>query len=488
MVRISIEGAQFLFGDGDILGSDGSIGTETFRRQKAIQPRHILFIENEGESFFMILRNVPGASVFDGVPIVHGTRQKIISRHTLRLEALELKIERVSEAEKNAPVAESQPAGPASDSRPIGKDLGLLELIVDNIDDLIAVVDVQGARIWNNTAYARVLGYSVATLVGSDSLIEVHPEDLPIVRAAFRESMSTGTGRRIEYRLRHRSGHYIYLESQGWVLPESKQREKLLVVISRDITQRKILESQQAAQMADAASYVRSQLPANLNESVRTDWIYLPSATLGGDALDFFWLDPEHLVIFLLDVVGHGVGSALLAISILQLLRQRALNDAELQNPTSVMNALNRSFQMDEQGEKVFSIWYGVFDRESRELRYSAGGHPPALLLAPGKGAKPVAEWLQAKGLFIGATELANYEERSVIVPPNATLLVYSDGLFELSVTSGGMLGMEGFRKTLVDLYREKDLSLKRVVEVLNVLHGSGEFEDDASILQVTFL
>ena len=43
----------------------------------------------------------------------------------------------------------------------LGRDLRLLELIVDNIDDLIAVIDSQGRRVWNNAAYARVLGYSV---------------------------------------------------------------------------------------------------------------------------------------------------------------------------------------------------------------------------------------------------------------------------------------------------------------------------------------
>ena len=109
------------------------------------------------------------------------------------------------------------------EKRTLGRDLRLLELIVDNIDDLIAVIDSQGRRVWNNAAYARVLGYSVESLAGSNSLIEVHPDDLPKVQGALRDSMLSGSGRRIEYRLRHRSGHYVYLESQGWVLPASER-------------------------------------------------------------------------------------------------------------------------------------------------------------------------------------------------------------------------------------------------------------------------
>ncbi len=70
-----------------------------------------------------------------------------------------------------------------NDEKPtLGRDLRMLELIVDNIDDLIAVIDSQGRRVWNNAAYARVLGYSMESLAGSNSLIEVHPDDLPKVQ------------------------------------------------------------------------------------------------------------------------------------------------------------------------------------------------------------------------------------------------------------------------------------------------------------------
>jgi PAS domain S-box-containing protein len=576
------------------------------------------------------------------------------------------------------------------EKRTLGRDLRLLELIVDNIDDLIAVIDSRGRRVWNNAAYARVLGYSVESLAGSNSLIEVHPDDLPKVQQALRDSMLSGSGRRIEYRLRHRSGNYVYLESQGWVLRASEDREQLLVVISRDISQRKELEERQAAlyeqqsrqakamaaivhsldfqrsdveqgsemildflcktlqaesaelwrlenaedgrflcirsfcagganlrskpgisvestalplvlrenrvlalpddiasleesavgtalspgtgprsipqqvsaklvpngakgllaaiwlagkpagflligshnsgrvwsiyernfcvaladlvsmllegrqrldtlqalqlsqkmisaQLADAASYVRSQLPVNLFNSVRTDWRYLPSSTLGGDALDFFWLNEDHMVIFLLDVVGHGVGSALLGTSILHLLRQRALKDGDPLDPVSVLVALNRSFQMDEHGDKVFSIWYGVFDRVSGIIRFAAAGHPPALLISPNRNGEPDATWLKGKGLWIGATATEMFEGGSSIVAQDAELFVFSDGLYELSTPEGPMIGLDRFGRLLVDLYNSGNADLEKVLAEVSRLHGSEQFEDDASILKVRF-
>ena len=188
------------------------------------------------------------------------------------------------------------------EKRTLGRDLRLLELIVDNIDDLIAVIDSHGRRVWNNAAYARVLGYSVESLAGSNSLIEVHPDDLPKVQRALRDSMQTGSGRRIEYRLRHRSGHYVYLESQGWVLPASDEREQLLVVISRDISQRKELEKQQAslfeqqsrqakamAAIVHSADFQRSDVEHG-SEIV----LDLLSRTLGAESAELWRLENEE--------------------------------------------------------------------------------------------------------------------------------------------------------------------------------------------------
>jgi sigma-B regulation protein RsbU (phosphoserine phosphatase) len=391
-------------------------------------------------------------------------------------------------------------------SRPLGKNLRLLELIVDHIDDLIAVINGQGRRVWNNAAYARVLGYPIEALAGSDSLVEVHPEDLEVVRGALQDSLQTGSGRRIEYRLRHSDGHYIYLESQGWVLPG--QQEPLLVVISRDISKRKELEERQAqlyeqqtlqlkalqkserminAQLADAAEYVRSQLPANLEGSIRTEWRYHPSSVLGGDALDFLWLDEDHLAIYVLDVVGHGVGAALLAISILHLLRQRGLGDCDLRDPISVLTALNLAFQMDEHGEKVFSIWYGVFDCQTGTIQFGTAGHPPALLVCPQPGGRPESQWLEARGLPIGATEAASFTGASAVVGQGAELFVFSDGLYELSINGGELLGLQRFGEILVDQFTTGDTSLESILQRIAQLHSSDEFDDDAAILKVAF-
>jgi serine phosphatase RsbU (regulator of sigma subunit) len=70
------------------------------------------------------------------------------------------------------------------------------------------------------------------------------------------------------------------------------------------------------------------------------------------------------------DVSGHGVGSALLATSVMDVLRTRALPDTDFRDPGAVLTALNAAFQMSDLGNRYFTMWYGVYDRRDRSLAF----------------------------------------------------------------------------------------------------------------------
>ena len=134
-----------------------------------------------------------------------------------------------------------------------------------------------------------------------------------------------------------------------------------------------------ANEMNQAAHYVRSLLPEKLKKGdVRTDWRFVPSAELGGDSFGYHWLDDDHFAFFLLDVSGHGVGSALLSVSAMNALRSQALPQTDFRQPGQVLAALNNAFQMDQQNGLFFTIWYGVYHKPSRRIDYAGGGHPPS--------------------------------------------------------------------------------------------------------------
>ncbi|MEI8191965.1 MAG: response regulator, partial [candidate division NC10 bacterium] len=109
---------------------------------------------------------------------------------------------------------------------------------------------------------------------------------------------------------------------------------------------RLLLESRQALmlELSQAADYVLSLIPPPIREgSIRTDWRLIPSFQLGGDSLGYHWIDKEHFAMYLLDVCGHGVGTALLSVSVLDMLRSQSLPDVDFRMPAQVLRALNRA-------------------------------------------------------------------------------------------------------------------------------------------------
>ena len=118
------------------------------------------------------------------------------------------------------------------------------QLISDNVVDMIAVVDSNGKRIYNSPSYHRILGYSVAELESTSSFEQVHPDDRQIVVDAAADARKTGVGKRIEYRMRHRDGSWVYLESTASPVVNAKGEVESLVIVNRDISERRRLEEQ----------------------------------------------------------------------------------------------------------------------------------------------------------------------------------------------------------------------------------------------------
>ena len=115
----------------------------------------------------------------------------------------------------------------------------LSRLISENAADLIAVVDMEGRRIYNSLSYQRVLGYSEEELKSSTDTEQVHPGDRERVKEAAEEARRTGIGRPLEYRIRHKDGSWRVLESTASVVRNSEGVADKLVVVNRDVTDRK---------------------------------------------------------------------------------------------------------------------------------------------------------------------------------------------------------------------------------------------------------
>src|SRR6185437_15966647 len=118
----------------------------------------------------------------------------------------------------------------------------LFQLITENAADMIAVVDSAGNRLYNSPAYSKVLGYSEEELGASSAIDQIHPSDRERVLQAAAKARASGRGQRLEYRMRHKNGDWRILESTASPIQNGNGRLERLVIVNRDITERKRAE------------------------------------------------------------------------------------------------------------------------------------------------------------------------------------------------------------------------------------------------------
>lgn len=240
-------------------------------------------------------------------------------------------------------------------------------------------------------------------------------------------------------------------------------------------------------ELAEAASYVYSLLPEPLGGELTSQWRFVPSAQLGGDAFGHEWLDDDHMAVYLLDVCGHGVGSAMLSISVMNVLRSRSLPFVDFRNPGAVLAALNTAFPMETQSDRFFTIWYGVYRKSTRELVYASGGHPPAVLLDDAEAETPTVSQLATGGMIVGMMPDLEYETRRHQVNGLAKLYLFSDGIYEVTTSTGEALPFRDFVGLLVESHAKKPSALDATLSNLRLKTKRESFEDDVSIVEVVF-
>jgi sigma-B regulation protein RsbU (phosphoserine phosphatase) len=250
-----------------------------------------------------------------------------------------------------------------------------------------------------------------------------------------------------------------------------------------------LLESQRQLEreLAEAADYVKDLLPKpSVDGPFRADWVFLPSAKLGGDCFDYHWVEPGKLGIFLLDVSGHGIGAALLSVSVMNVLRSQGLPHTDFADPADVLGSLNRHFQMENQNNLYFTIWYGVWNQGTGDLKFACAGSPPALLVPPGDGDE--TQELGTPDMIVGVDTDYRYENRRVHVVPGSRLYLFSDGVYEVRRPGGKMLAFREFTDLLVRRARSGvESTVEAVYDEILSLAGVEHFDDDFSLLEITF-
>jgi phosphoserine phosphatase RsbU/P len=246
-----------------------------------------------------------------------------------------------------------------------------------------------------------------------------------------------------------------------------------------------------------AARVQEAFLPNSYRRTPSLDfsWIFEPCDQLAGDFLNICPLDEDHVAFYVLDVSGHGVAAALLAMAAARALSSPHDPDSLLMRPSAdtgrleptppaqVAERLNQKFAWDVHTEQFLTIFYAVINAKSRELTYVSAGHPGAILVHP----REPAVVLDQGGLPISLG--GDYKEYSVALKPGDRLYLYSDGVTEAMNSTRELFGQEKLLKSLEKL---ADVSLKisisRIMEEIHRWRGDALMGDDVSVLALECL
>jgi diguanylate cyclase (GGDEF)-like protein/PAS domain S-box-containing protein len=184
----------------------------------------------------------------------------------------------------------------------------LFQLISENAADMIAVVGKNGQRLYNSPAYQKILGYEQDDLTGSSTMEHIHPNDRARVLGAAEKARVTGRGERLEYRIRHKDGSWRVLESTASAIRGTNGETDGLVVVNRDITDRKRAEEMLAH------NAFHDGLTSLANRTLLLDRLGRALATSRRHAYFKFavlFIDVDGFKVFN-DSLGHPAGDALL--------------------------------------------------------------------------------------------------------------------------------------------------------------------------------
>jgi sigma-B regulation protein RsbU (phosphoserine phosphatase) len=252
-------------------------------------------------------------------------------------------------------------------------------------------------------------------------------------------------------------------------------------------TQESLLQSREALEkeLSEAAAYVKELTPDPLLEgAIHATSVYIPSSKLGGDMLGYRWLGEDHFGFFLLDVCGHGVGAALLSISIMNVFRWRHRDGAIIENAKNLLEQLNRAFPMDQHNNMYFTMLLGIYDAKTRTLDYASAGHPPPLLYQP--TSQKLVE-LPARGMPIGWLPDPMIESKSAVLEPGSKLYIFSDGLYEFRKKEGEFLPYEEFTSFVSQHAISNGQPLDTLVTALSRMGGPQPFDDDVALIEMVF-
>ncbi|HKY33540.1 MAG TPA: SpoIIE family protein phosphatase [Candidatus Polarisedimenticolia bacterium] len=271
------------------------------------------------------------------------------------------------------------------------------------------------------------------------------------------------------------------------------RRQEHLEAANRQLEQTH-LETQR--QMKAAARVQQALLPPDgvVMPGLHVGWRLQPCVELAGDLLNVVRLDAAHAGFYILDVSGHGISAALLAVQISRVMSPLCTESGLLKRkiaeppwyslvePLKVIQKLNNLFRSGTEVTQYFTMIYGLYHAPTRHVRLACAGHPAPIVSSPSGSTRVV----DCKGHPVGLFDDARFGAQDLALEPGERLWLYSDGISEASDADGTAFGVERLRKQIT-AHRGQALqdSVRAIVTEIERWSGGTSGDDDRTLLSL---
>ena len=393
----------------------------------------------------------------------------------------------------------------------LARERFLLKTLMDNLPDHIYFKDRESRFIAVNRAVAALFGLEdLAEVLGKTDADLFAPEHAqtalrdeqeilrtgqPLVNMEEKETWPDGHETWVsttKLPLRDPNGHIIGTFGLSRDITEKKRAEGKLTALARELRQKnEALEQdlEMARELQQAMlphHYPRFPHHASKEESaVRFYHFYQPSMSVSGDFFEVLKLSDTSVGVFICDVMGHGVRAALVASTVSALVGQ--LRDY-LGDPGELLSRLNRALRSTleySEGPIFASAFYLYADLEKGELHYANAGHPNPLRIHYTRDRADTYPLNGSKhGPALGLFESAIYPNSNCELSPRDTLLLFTDGLFEVEGPGGDIYD---YRRLLEAVNRRRELPAfqlcREVIEEVQQFSAGRQFSDDVCLV-----
>jgi sigma-B regulation protein RsbU (phosphoserine phosphatase) len=244
-----------------------------------------------------------------------------------------------------------------------------------------------------------------------------------------------------------------------------------------------------------AAGYVQRQLlPQNLSQigPFNFTWNFIPSSHVAGDFFNVIQIDKSHFALFIIDVSGHGVQSAMLAISIYNFFHsgfnqigipkhiKRSHPLYFMLNPQKVAETLNNIFSM-EKFDAYFTCIYALVNIKTLETQLVNAGHPFPIIIHKNN----TSEFVEHADIPVGMLEQVSYSVTSFTMQPGDKFVLYTDGLYEFPCREKPLPDSKTVAQFLTETNGKLSKRFENAIEKMRSLSSESMFRDDVSLFGI---